>query len=756
MAISELKIKDVASYSKEGVTIDEIKKLNFFLGFNGTGKSTIARYIYNLSLPKEEQSEKFSSCLQVGFNPNDEVIFVYDEEFKKRNFIDKDTLNGVFSLNEKNDSVESEIKKHEEFIKKRENQRQGVEFRLERIRKGMADEKDIIVKLCFQQRDKLKGFIKMNLKYGGSKDRHYKELVSLKNMPSNILDFESLQNDYQRLFEKQITKIEHKVSKEKLKEFEAYEQKLNKLLGLVIVSGTDIELSILINKLGIASWVNKGREFLEKSENICPFCQQELEEKEEFIRKLNLVFDSNYTEAINNIKELENKYLTCYSDIKKILEQMTSIDFLAIEVRDVVSKLEGIVNGNIELIREKLFSPNKKIVLSSAQECFDSIEKINEKIEKNDQDVENLTLLQNEFTDKCWNYMYNEVKDNIDKYEIKEKKAERIESFCKLRVKEISEDIEESRREINMLRTQTINTKTAVENINSILKGTGFTSFMIEEFKESDEEISSISRYRLKRENSEGNPYRTMSEGEKSLISFLYFHQLCIGTDDVEAGTRKKIIVIDDPISSLDSRSLFIVSSIVHSLILKADSNKNDFKNSSIAQVFILTHNLYFYKEVSFVRRPMCKDCTHFQLFRINGCETTIEKSTEPFPSDDYILMWNTIKKFAAETGIDEARNIMLSNTMRRIIDSYVNFTGISKGKGNPTWSSIYSLQINDPKYVVATTFISQINDESHSVLPSDSMYYSNVIRQDTSVLMESFELIFKEIGEEHFEMMMS
>lgn len=209
-----------------------------------------------------------------------------------------------------------------------------------------------------------------------------------------------------------------------------------------------------------------------------------------------------------------------------------------------------------------------------------------------------------------------------------------------------------------------------------------------------------------------------MSEGEKSLISFLYFHQLCIGTDNVDRGVKKKIIVIDDPISSLDSCSLFVVSSIIHSLIMRADDDKNNFKNSFISQVFILTHNLYFYKEVSFERRPMCKDRAHFQLFRLNGGETTIERSDKPYPSDDYILMWNTIKKFTAETGIDEARNIMLSNTMRRIIDSYVNFTGISKEKGNPTWSSIYSLKIDDPKYVVATTFISQINDESHGVLP--------------------------------------
>lgn len=145
MAISELKIKNVASFSAEGVEINDIKKLNFFLGFNGNGKSTIARFIYNLFLSKEVQSEDFSSCQQIGFNPDEEVIFVYNEDFKKRNFIDKDTLDGIFSLNERSAFVESEIKRYEEHIVEMESRKQLIETRKKKVENCVAEKKKDLI-----------------------------------------------------------------------------------------------------------------------------------------------------------------------------------------------------------------------------------------------------------------------------------------------------------------------------------------------------------------------------------------------------------------------------------------------------------------------------------------------------------------------------------------------------------------------------------------------------------------------------------
>ena len=100
MAISSLTIKKVASYDDNGVELGNLKKLNFFFGYNGSGKSTIARYLYNLSLPLNEQSPNYNFCTQEGYNKEEYSIIVFDEYFKQKNFFEQDSLKGIFSLNQ--------------------------------------------------------------------------------------------------------------------------------------------------------------------------------------------------------------------------------------------------------------------------------------------------------------------------------------------------------------------------------------------------------------------------------------------------------------------------------------------------------------------------------------------------------------------------------------------------------------------------------------------------------------------------------
>lgn len=70
-----------------------------------------------------------------------------------------------------------------------------------------------------------------------------------------------------------------------------------------------------------------------------------------------------------------------------------------------------------------------------------------------------------------------------------------------------------------------------------------------------------------------------LSEGEKTAIAFVYF---IIHLSDQDFDIGKGIIVIDDPVSSLDSNSLFQAFSFLKNSVLPAE------------QVFILTHNFDF------------------------------------------------------------------------------------------------------------------------------------------------------------------
>ena len=101
-----------------------------------------------------------------------------------------------------------------------------------------------------------------------------------------------------------------------------------------------------------------------------------------------------------------------------------------------------------------------------------------------------------------------------------------------------------------------------------------------------------------------------LSDGENHFLSFLYFYSLVKGCDST--GSRKeKIIVIDDPVSSLDGNALFIISSIVREMIEicynNSDYRAHKVKGDFIRQLFILTHNAHFHRSVTYNRLAAMK-----------------------------------------------------------------------------------------------------------------------------------------------------
>nr|WP_235595441.1 AAA family ATPase [Leptospira interrogans] len=93
--------------------------------------------------------------------------------------------------------------------------------------------------------------------------------------------------------------------------------------------------------------------------------------------------------------------------------------------------------------------------------------------------------------------------------------------------------------------------------------------------------------YRLTRSEYSDKTFQSLSEGEKMIISFLYFIELCKGKISTTSIVTKKIIIIDDPISSLSHIYVFNIGQ----LIKKYFTNPN----SDYEQIFILTHSLYFF-----------------------------------------------------------------------------------------------------------------------------------------------------------------
>jgi wobble nucleotide-excising tRNase len=206
-----------------------------------------------------------------------------------------------------------------------------------------------------------------------------------------------------------------------------------------------------------------------------------------------------------------------------------------------------------------------------------------------------------------------------------------------------------------------------------------------------------------------------------------------------EEVSNERILVIDDPISSLDSNVLFVVSTLIKDIIknLKADIG-------NVKQLILLTHNVYFHKEVSFIdgRTKTCNK-TFFWILRKNDKITSLQnfEMNNPIQSS-YELLWQELKSNEVKS------TLTVQNVMRRIIENYFKLLG---KYGDDDLILKFGTK---EEQEICRSLISWINDGSHSI--NDDLY---VELQDRTI--ETYKKVFKDIfiltkHEGHYNMMMN
>lgn len=270
-----------------------------------------------------------------------------------------------------------------------------------------------------------------------------------------------------------------------------------------------------------------------------------------------------------------------------------------------------------------------------------------------------------------------------------------------------------------------------VDEINRSLKSYGFTNFKIVPSP------AQPNAYQIQR--MDGTlATNTLSEGEETFISFLYFLQFAKGSVDVAKVSNRKVLVLDDPICSLDSTVLYIVSSLVKGLIKDVREG-----NSDVEQIFILTHNVFFHKETAFIdrRTEVCNDI-HFWIISKDNNISSIKAYERNNPiKTSYELLWEELKSNT------NASLITTQNIMRRILENYFSILG--KTKDDTIVDSFSTIE----EKMICRSLLSWINDGSHTI--PDDLYidsYTDSIDRYKQIFKEVF---FKMGHEAHYKMMM-
>ena len=718
--ISKLQMDGVASY-KTATTLETDKKVNVIYGLNGTGKSTISNFLYDTT---ETDFEKCS--VDVGF---DETILVYNQRFIKDNFYEADSLKGIFSLSKENKAIEEKVNAAEVELAALASievtEQQAIESEEQRInnKKTNACESTWEIRRSYTGGDRVLEFCLDNLK--GKKETLFDYLAVIekpdtqptKDISQIKKEVEAIHGDSAKKHDP-LSKIE----------FDAHGIEEHEVYSLIVVGSTDSPVAPLINKLKNSDWVRNGLDFMPDPENgeasECPFCQQKTI-TDSLASEITNYFDKSFDDSIDLISSQLEQYEEAAANLLS-LDVYKANPFANERSSDLLDKhgtLEKLLRDNLANIRSKKSTPSLSLSLSSTKNALDKfndlITEINSDVSKHNTRLENVESELAKLKDDFWNLMRWNYDQTISPWHSEMTASEIFLSEAKLRKSKAEDDTSAKIIEISDLQKSTVNIDAAIVSINNGLINLGITDFSIEKHDDA--------LYRIIRSGEENTEFSSLSEGEKMIISFLYFCELCRGKRKATETSQKKIAVIDDPISSLSHIFVFNIGQM-----LKTEF----FLSSKFEQVFVLTHSLYFFYELTDPNHERRKKTQN--LFRLSkndqGSNITSMKYEEV--QNDYHSYWLVVTD-------QNQPPALIANCMRNIIEYFFNF--VQKADFS---NVIQKPELQDNKY---QAFCRYINRESHS-LGQNIFDYKEFNYDD---FREGLRLVFEVTGyPEHYKKM--
>lgn len=729
--IKKIDIKSVATYDNQGVQFDDLKKVNFIYGSNGCGKTTISNFI------QDSSDQKFNSCSLTWQNDLSLNVLVYNKEFRERNF-GKGKLNGVFTLGE---ATSEQIKIIEQKVEELKEIKADEVKKHETLGKLTADKNSL--ENDFKETTWTRVYKKhentFKEAFQGSMQKESFKNKLLQEFLSNTAPIETIDNlkaKSKTIFGEQPIRIDpiSQISFERILEIET-----NETWKKIIVGKADVDIAKLIQRLNINDWVNQGKEYIE--DTTCPFCQQKTI-TDDFKKQIENFFDETYLNDIKQLKELKQEYNNL---TQNIINQLNGIEAnqkafsnTKLDIDKFSAYLKTLISQNTtnsEFLSNKVKEPSRSVELISIKEqadlVVDLINQANSEIKKHNDIVTNYTTEKSNLIKAIWKYLVEEYKIEISQFNTQKSGLETGINNINAQYKAKIAEYKTLDTEIKNLNKNVTSIQPTIDEINRILKSYGFLNFEIVPTQEEG-------FYQIQREDGT-IAETTLSEGEITFITFLYYLQLTKGGVSEDEVNNERVLVIDDPISSLDSNVLFVVSTLIKDIIKKIKEDKGN-----IRQLILLTHNVYFHKEVSFIdgRTKTCNK-TNFWILRKNDKVTTLQsfKMENPIQSS-YELLWQELKSEEVKS------TLTVQNIMRRIIENYFKLLG---KYGDDDLILKFATK---EEQEICRSLISWINDGSHSI--NDDLY---VELQDRTV--ETYKKVFKDIfvltnHEGHYNMMMN
>lgn len=726
--IESIHLANEGAYDSTGTQLDGLKSLNFIFGSNGSGKTTISRVI--------EGSGSFPDCKITWTGGNPLETRVYNKDFVEKHFDAESSIKGIYTFGENVEIVER--------IKTLKGEADEVKDKLDGLKRALFGEdassgkkqarealEAQLVEDVWSAKRKLDDLDSAFSGLNNNKKKFCERyLTEASSNTAAVRDIADLCTDADTVFSGKLMQAIALPTQDRsaMAALEA-----STVLKKKIIGKEDVDIAALIDKLGNSDWVQQGRQYFERLDDQCPFCQQQTDTA--FRRSLEAYFDESYLADLASIEKL----LEEYNEAKEtLLGGYTTTEVIESPYldRDAFEKdlaaLRAALENNVEHIWGKRKEPSAVATLSDTRPLFEAVEShidaANAKVKANNNTIDNLTARKKELASQVWKRLLEDTKPIYDKFKTESGALDKVICGLTTQIDAQTKELEGKQEQIETNERKITSIKPTIDAINKLLKSFGFNNFHLVESAENG-------FYEVKRPDG-SDAKRTLSEGEKSFITFLYFYYLINGSFNSSGGTNDKIVVFDDPVSSLDADILFIVCNLIKAVVTEMRTG-----TSPIKQVLVLTHNIYFHKEVTFDKNRRTgkrKDETFWVVRKSSDCSELVGFGENPIKSS-YELLWREVRqKPPSDTAIQ--------NVMRRILEHYFKFYG-----GITPEHIIEKFDGTDK--IVCSSLLSWVNDGSH--FATDDLYMACDPSQ-----IDRYLTVFQRIFEEsdhggHYKLMM-
>lgn len=707
----------------------DVSECNFIYGKNGTGKSTVARLISN---------QASDTILFNGIN----------------GVLREDKQLDAILLGNENVAIESKLREKQESFDKSAEQLTDLEIDNKKKKraydKRVDDYQDQAWNKLYKHFNSV--FPEEMVGWGGGKKQFSFKLKNLLRDNTVMID-ESL--DEQNL----LRRIQSITSGKRLSPYSPFDMSVSSsdfqdALNQIPTNIAKGKIAKRILKLRATEWVSHGKHYLE-AEQPCPFCGQQVSEAHyhELLEQFAEVFDESYENLEKRLKgkqvELENAEQNLNKWLLEINDMSTlNSDSYKVNVASLVPPVSLAIRDLKDLLVKKQTDSMKKV--DSSKQFHDLDEALrslnNELAQPNEAIALNNKLVNESATQstKVKHDVYCFLKTRATTGQFTELRKAVVESYEEYQasvsqIEVLTDEQKKITTEMSRLASQTQSEEIAVNKINKLLNAQEKRSFKLVRVASQTRETNGY--YTVQDVFGNRRTLLDLSTGEKNLIAFLYFYYLV--TSRIE-NKVPSVIVIDDPITSNDDQSSFLIITLIQRLLFTIeDCNKEQYRY----QIFTFTHNSGFYLNVKqWSRDPYKSKKNRFYHFESDGNQTSIVRIDKKDRDivNNYDEIWRE-----ARFSFDHDMKQTMWNQFRRILETYLKFNNRDGGGLNEEIRAAFPDGDQESQKIIALQLVKTANANSHSI--DDLM--EDISPWTKQQILDSFRLVFHSLkGDQHFE----